>query len=102
MGPRVVERKNGREVIAYGSLTKRRTASGDLVETVLDAAIDLKWELALGTGLPGYEYVVILARHTETSGKINEVEELQYFLNELERSLRRMDPQAEITLTERK
>jgi hypothetical protein len=33
--------------------------------------------------------------------KINEVEELQYFVNELERNLRRLDPQAEISLTDR-
>lgn len=50
---------------------------------------------------PGYAYAIILARYTETSGKINEVEELQYFLNELERNLWRLDPQAEISLTDR-
>jgi hypothetical protein len=102
MAPRIVERKSGRQVIAYGSLTQRRTASGETVETVLDTALDLKWELVLGAGLPGYAYVIILARHTETSGKINEVEELQYFLNELERNLRALDPHAEISLTDRK
>ena len=31
-------------------------------------------ELALGTGLPGYAYVIILVRYTETSGKINDRE----------------------------
>lgn len=67
-----------------------------------DTAADVRWELALGTGLPGCACVIILARYTETSGKTNEVEELQYFLNELERNLRRLDPQAEIILTERK
>lgn len=102
MGPRIVQRKNDLEVIAYGSLTQRRTARGESVETVLDNASDVRWELALGAGLPGYEYVILLARHTETSGKINEVEELQYFINELERNLRALDPQAEITLIGRK
>ena len=58
--------------------------------------------LALGTGLPGYACVIILARYTERSGKINEVEELQYFLNELERNLRALDPRAEISLMDRK
>jgi hypothetical protein len=101
VGPRIVQRKNGREVIAYGDLTRRRTPNGQTVETVLDTATDLRWELALGTGLPGYPYVILLARHTETSGKINDVEELQYFLNELERNLRALDRQAEISLTGR-
>jgi hypothetical protein len=68
---------------------------------VLDNALDVRWELALGAGLPGYAYVIILARYTERSGKINEVEELQYFLNELERNLQTLDPQAEISLTDR-
>ena len=56
----------------------------------------------------GIVYLVMLPKRkrdsrsvTETSGKINEVEELQYFLNELERNLRRLDPQAEISLTDR-
>ena len=82
MAPRIVQRKSGHE-------------------TVPDTASDVRWELALGAGVPGYAYAIILARYTETSGKINEVEELQYFLNELERNLRRLDPQAEISLTDR-
>ena len=81
MAPRIVQRKSGHE-------------------TVPDTASDVRWELALGAGVPGYAYAIILARYTETSGKINEVEELQYFLNELERNLRRLDPQAEISLTD--
>jgi hypothetical protein len=47
-------------------------------------------------------HVISLARYTETSGKINEIEELQYFLNELERNIRALDPGAEISLTDRK
>lgn len=101
VGPRIVQRKNGLEVIAYGGLTRRRTPAGQTVETVLDTATDVCWELALGAGLPGYPYVILLARYTETSGKINDVEELQYFLNELERNLRALDRQAEIRLTGR-
>jgi hypothetical protein len=101
MAPRIVQRKSGHEVIAYGGLARRRTASGESVETVPDTASDVRWELALGAGVPGYAYAIILARYTDTSGKINEVEELQYFLNELERNLRRLDPQAEISLTDR-
>jgi hypothetical protein len=101
MAPRIVQRKSGHEVIAYGGLAQRKTASGGSVETVPDTASDVRWELALGTGVPGCAYVIILARYTETSGKINEVEELQYFLNELERNLRTLDPQAEISLTDR-
>ena len=31
-------------------------------------ASDVRWELALGAGLPGYAYAIILARYTETSG----------------------------------
>lgn len=72
--PRIVQRKSGHEVIAYGGLARRRTASGESVETVPDAASDVRWELALGTGLPGYAYVIILARYTETSGKTNDRE----------------------------
>jgi hypothetical protein len=102
MAPRIVQRKSGQQVIAYGALTQRRTASGGSVETVLDNALDVQWELALGAGLPGYACVIILARYTERSGKIDEVEELQYFLNELERNLRVLDPRAEISLTDRK
>lgn len=101
MGPRIVQRKSGHEVIAYGSLAQRRSASGELVQTVPDNAPDVRWELVLGAGLPGYPYVILLARYTETSGKINEVEELQYFLNELEHNLRALDPQAEISVTDR-
>lgn len=102
MGPRIVQRKNGLEVIAYGYLRKRNTSSGESVEIVPDSAFDMKWELALGAGLVGYAYVILLARHTETSGKINEVEELQYFLNELERNLRALDPKAGISLVDRR
>ena len=95
MAPRIVQRKSGREIIAYGGLART-------LETVPDTAADVRWELALGPGLPGYACVIFLARYTETSGKINEIEELQYFLNELERNLRRLDPQAQISLTGRK
>jgi len=102
MAPRIVQRKSGHEVIAYGALTQRKTPNGGSVQTVLDNALDVQWELALGTGIPGYACVILLARYTERSGKINEVEELQYFLNELERNLRVLDSQAEIRLTDRK
>jgi hypothetical protein len=61
-------------VIAYGGLARRRTASGESVETVPDTASDVRWELALGAGLPGYVYAIIHARYTETSGKINDRE----------------------------
>jgi hypothetical protein len=59
MAPRIVRRKSGHEVIAYGALTQRKTASGGSVETVLDNAY------------------------------------------ELERNLQTLDPQAEISLTDR-
>ena len=52
MAPRIVQRKSGHE-------------------TVPDTASDVRWELALGAGVPGYAYAIILARYTETSGKIN-------------------------------
>lgn len=100
-GPRIVQRKNGHEVIAYGYLDRRRTPDGRTIETVRDTAVALDWELALATGVPGYPYAILLARYTETSGKIDEVKELQYFLNELERNLRALDPQAEISLIDR-
>jgi hypothetical protein len=63
MAPRIVQWKSGHEVIAYGGLERRRIASGEFVETVPGTAPDVRWELALGT--------------PETSGRINEVEELQ-------------------------
>jgi hypothetical protein len=65
MAPRIVQRKSGREVIAYGGLARRRTASGELVETVPHTAADVRWELALGTGLPGYAQAPLLG----TSGR---------------------------------
>jgi hypothetical protein len=52
MASRIVQRKSGREVIAYGSLAAE-DSEREFVETVPDTATDVRWELALGTGLPG-------------------------------------------------
>jgi hypothetical protein len=48
MAPRIVQRKSG----------------GKSVETMPDTASDVRRELAFGTGLPSYAYVIILARYT--------------------------------------
>jgi len=60
-----------------------------------------QWKLALGSGTAGYQYTIALAYAKLYSGKISDVVELEFFLNELERNLREADPQATISLLSR-
>jgi hypothetical protein len=81
-----------REVIAYGSTTRAKTGK--------DIVITPCWKLGLGSGVQDHQFTIVLLYAKLTSGKIDEVEELEYFLNELERVLRESDPKATVDLVE--
>jgi hypothetical protein len=94
MRPLIRVRK-GVEVISYGIVATSKKTGEEYMPVP-------SWELALGNGTGAYRYRITLAYAKLFSGKIDEVEELEYFLNELERNLRRLDPQAMIALLEQR
>lgn len=87
----VITAKKGVEVIAYGVV-------GTNKQTGKEYVAPSSWHLALGSGTGEYKYRIVLAYAQLYSGKINEVEELEFFLNELERNLQHQDPRARIEL----
>jgi len=92
MKPMMMTRK-GVEVIAYGMVNTNKKTGKEYVGSS-------SWQLALGSGADGYDYRIILAYAQLHSGKIDEVGELEYFLNELERNLQHQDPRASIKLVD--
>lgn len=90
MKPLIRVRK-GVEVISYGIVGTNSKTGGEYMSVP-------RWELALGSGAGGYKYRIVLAYATLISGKIDEVEELEYFLNEMERNVRNLDSRAAINL----
>jgi hypothetical protein len=91
MRPMIMESK-GREVISYGLAGPDKSGR--------ERVFGPSWQLALGGPTDGYQFTIILVYAQLHSGKIDEVKELEYFLNELERNLRDLDPQAMINLVE--
>jgi hypothetical protein len=85
-GPRIQHsNRAGAELITYGMLTKDQ-----------DQVSVRHWALALAKGTGNYSYTLRLAYAKLVSGKIDHIEELEYFLNELEGNLRLLDPNAAI------
>lgn len=89
----LIRMRKGTEVISYGVVGTDSKTGREYMSVP-------SWELALGSGADGYRYRIVLAYARLFSGKIDEVEELEYFLNELERNLRSLDSQAAIELIE--
>ncbi len=87
----VIMTKKGAEVIAYGMVDTNKKTGKEYV-------LIPEWELALGSGADSHNFRIILRYAKLYSGKISEVEELEYFLNELERNLRHLDPEATVEL----
>lgn len=80
------------KVVSYGSPTKAKDG-GELV-------LIPEWSLApVAIKDSGREYKVFkVVTARMASGKINNVEEMEYFLNDLEKRLRLKDAQAAVTL----
>jgi hypothetical protein len=87
-------KKVKQKVVSYGATAKTKTDGSDIV-------LIPQWSLAPVTIKHGGEvYQVFKTVYAQmTSGKIHDVEEIEYFLNELERRLRLEDAQATIELT---
>ena len=83
--------EKGHNVIFYGAVSHGKKTGKEIV-LVPD------WKLGLTGPAGSYQFRIVLLHATLRSGKIAEVEELGHFINELERSLRDMDPQARIDL----
>lgn len=92
MKPMLATRK-GVDVIAYGLIHTSKKTGKEFVAGE-------SWALALGSGISRYNYRIVLTYAELHSGTIDEVKELEYFLNEWERNLRNQDPQATIELIE--
>lgn len=75
------------QVIAYGRISKTS-----------QRVFPIDWELGLRPGVQGYQFMISVVHASLTSGKIDQVEEMEYFINELERNLGDLDPQAAISL----
>jgi hypothetical protein len=82
--------QKGYNVVSFGITMEGKTGK-EVVPTP-------EWRLGLAGPVGNYEYRIVLLRATLHSGKINEVEELGNFINELESNLRNVDPQARIDL----
>jgi hypothetical protein len=86
----VTSAEKGHNVISYGPVTQGKTGK--------EIVIMPEWKLGLAGPVGNYEYRIVLLRAQLHSGKIDEVEELGHFINELEHNLRDMDPDAKIDL----
>jgi hypothetical protein len=82
--------QKGYNVVSYGAVIQGKMGK-EVVPTP-------DWKLGLAGPVGNYEYRLVLLHAKLHSGKIDEVEELGHFINELESNLRNMDPQARIDL----
>ncbi len=83
--------EKGHDVIAYGNAVPSKRTGKEIV-------LSPRWKLGLSGPVGNYKYRIVLLHAQLHSGKIAEVEELGHFINELERNLRNMDPEARIDL----
>lgn len=82
--------EKGGSVISYGGAIMGKAGK--------EVVIAARWKLGLAGPVDNYKYRIVLLHAKLTSGKIDEVEELGHFVNELEQNLRTMDPEARIDL----
>jgi hypothetical protein len=87
----VTSLEGGHNVISYGGVVIGKKAGKEIVPVP-------EWKLGLAGPVDSYKYRIVLLKAKLHSGKIDEVEELGHFINELERNLRGMDPAARIDL----
>lgn len=88
-GPAIMnDRRLRREVISYGSIRTSKRTGNPIV-------LSPEWKLVLVE--IDDDAALAVAEVSLTSGKISYVEEMQYFLNELEINLRKRDSEAYIT-----
>ncbi len=83
--------ERGHSVVSYGTVYPSKQTGKEIV-------VGAEWKLGLSGPVGSYQYRIVLVHAKLHSGKIDEVEELGHFINELERNLRDMDPAARIDL----
>ncbi len=89
-GP-VAQNIKGTDVVAYGPIGVHKNTGQDVVGIP-------DWALVLTKGSGSYAYVLRLARAKVQNGKIWSVEEMGYWVNELEGNLRVADAEASIEM----